>query len=1032
VRGGAAVAQVVNGPPTPCAARWMRRVARATSVAVALFAVVTPSAVRAQQAGTITGVVVAAGSGSPLADAQVSVDGTMIGASTDANGRFRLSGLTGERVSLTVRRIGFRPATESVRVGTANLRIALAERAVDLAQVVVTGTAGIAEKKAIGNAVSTVNAAKAMETQPIRSFQELLTGRATGVSVVASSGQVGTGSRIRVRGASSLSLSNDPLIYVDGIRVDNTQASGPANQGFASASISRWNDFDPDDIESLEIIKGPAAATLYGTEASNGVIQIVTKRGAAGRPVWNFTFRGGGNSFNNWENILNEKFTNWGTVPRAGGGFDTVTINASQLNDSLQARYGNPIYTTGTLQEINLNVSGGSPLVRYFVGTNYEENQGAERVNRLYRSSLRANITVTPSTVWEVQTSMGYTTGRTYLPFESGGGGATWGSYFAQPNFNYLNPSATNRVTGNPQLGFRSGPPNVYYEAYNVFQDADRFTGSVQVSHKPVSWFNQRLILGVDRLAESNADMAPRNPPLAASFPAFAVVGSPTNGAVTVGSRDVTFNTADYVGNLPLRLNDSWQAVTSFGGQYYARRSRFRSVTGEQFPASGLTSVASAAVQRTNTDGFVDNNTLGGFVQQQVVWKDRLFVTGAIRADDNSSFGANFDAITYPKLSLSYVISEEPFFKLPSAINTLRVRAAYGGSGQQPNAFSAVRSFAAAGGFLTPSASGNPDLGPEQSFETELGFDLGAFNDRYGIEFTFFDGYTRDAILQRQAPPSAGFPGTQFFNAGRVDRSGVEALIRAQPIRRDNVTLDLTLSASTNGFKIVNLGENQRISVSNVEQHVIGYAPGTWWDRRLVSADKDPVTGRTSNLQCDNGQGGVVPCASAPRVFLGNTVPTNEGSFTTGLTLFKNLRLNGFVDWRGGYKKLDGNRRVRCNLFNLCRQNWYPADPQYTALELAEMQNGTGFTTNLIQDASFVRLRELSASYTLPGSLAKAMRASRAVVTVAARNLGLWTDYQGLDPEASFNGGTRGGFGQWDQNVLPQLRSYVATINLSF
>jgi TonB-linked SusC/RagA family outer membrane protein len=1004
--------------------RWIHVLAVAVGVAARALA--------AQSAGTVSGTVVAAGAGTPLADAQVTVEGTTGGTSTDANGRFRLGGLVGETVRLAVRRIGYRPTTEVVRVGTTTVRIALAERAVDLGQVVVTGTAGLAEKKAIGNAVSTVKASDIVATQPIRSFQELLTGRATGVSVVASSGQVGTGSRIRVRGASSLSLSNDPLIYVDGIRVDNTQASGPANQGFASASISRWNDFDPDDIESLEIIKGPAAATLYGTEAANGVIQIVTKRGAAGRPVWSFTFRGGSNSFNDWQNIIDEKFTNWGTVPRAGGGLDTVTINATQLNDSLQSRYGNPIFSSGALQEFNLNVSGGSSLFRYFVGTNYEENQGAERVNRLYRSNLRANVTITPSTTWEVQTSMGYTTGRTYLPFESGGGGATWGTYFSQPNFNFLGPSATNRQTGNPQLGFRSGPPNVYYEAYNVFQDADRFTGSIQIQHRPAEWLNHRLILGVDRLAESNADMAPRNAPLASSFPAFAVLGTPTNGSITVGSRDVTFNTADYIANAQFRLGESWQSVSSVGGQYYARRSRFRSVTGEQFPASGLTSVASAAVQRTNTDGFVDNNTLGGFVQQQVVWKDRLYLTGAIRADDNSSFGANFDVITYPKISASFVISDEPFFRLPSAINTLRLRAAYGGSGQQPQAFSAVRSFAAAGGFLTPNASGNPDLGPERSVETELGFDLGAFNDRYGIEFTFFTGSTTDAILQRQAAPSAGFPGTQFFNAGRVDRNGVEALVRAQPIRRDNVTLDLTLSASTNNFEIVNMGGNQRVSISNVEQHVVGFAPGAWWDRRVVSADKDPVTGRTSNLQCDNGQGGVVACAQAPRVFLGNTVPTNEGSFTAGLTLFKNVRLNGFVDWRGGYKKLDGNRRVRCNLFNLCRQNWFPADPQYNALELAEMQNGTGFTYNLIQDASFVRLRELSASYTLPQSISRAMRASRATLTFAARNLGLWTDYQGLDPEASFNGGTRGGFGQWDQNVLPQLRSYVATVNLSF
>jgi TonB-dependent SusC/RagA subfamily outer membrane receptor len=279
-------------------------------------AVLAPRRAEAQQ-GVVAGIVVAEGSQRPLADVQVSVEGTTLGASTDVNGRFRIAGVAGQEVRLSVRRIGFRPTTVGARVGATDVRVVMTERALELNQVVVTGTAGVAERRAVGNAVSNVNAAEVTATQPVRNFQDLLTGRAAGVSVVGSSGQVGSGSRIRVRGASSLSLQNDPLIYVDGIRVDNAQASGPTNQGFGSQSVSRWNDFDPDDIESLEIIKGPAAATLYGTEASNGVIQIITKKGAAGRATWNLTTRQGANWFNDWQDRL---FVNYGTVPRTGAG----------------------------------------------------------------------------------------------------------------------------------------------------------------------------------------------------------------------------------------------------------------------------------------------------------------------------------------------------------------------------------------------------------------------------------------------------------------------------------------------------------------------------------------------------------------------------------------------------------------------------------------------------------------------------------------------------------------------------------------
>jgi TonB-dependent SusC/RagA subfamily outer membrane receptor len=400
------------------AVRWAASRARTIGVALGLVAAtLAPAAtVVAQSTGSIAGTVVNEKNGSPIGDAQIMVEGRNIGTTTDNAGRFRLAGLTGSgQVQITVRRIGFQPRTVGATIGDASVRIAMSERAMELTSVVVTGTAGVAEKRAIGNAVSTVNAAEVVATQPVNSFQELLNGRASGVSIVASSGQVGTGSRIRVRGASSLSLSNDPLIYVDGVRVDNTQASGPTNQAFGSASISRWNDFNPDDIESLEVIKGPAAATLYGTEASNGVIQIITKKGAAGRPVWNVTARGGSSWVPDWQTRFED---NYGTVPRAGSttALDTVSISTKQLNDSLQRKFGNDIFTNGTLQDIQMSVSGGTSAVRYYVGGGYEENQGAERVNRLRRTNLRVNLQANPSPKLDLQSSLGYTTAAAEPP----------------------------------------------------------------------------------------------------------------------------------------------------------------------------------------------------------------------------------------------------------------------------------------------------------------------------------------------------------------------------------------------------------------------------------------------------------------------------------------------------------------------------------------------------------------------------------------------------------------------------------------
>ncbi len=1011
--------------------RWLFA---AVGALLMLFA--PPPTLEAQSTGVIAGTVVN-DRGSPISDAQIGIEGQTVGTTSDGGGRFRLAGITGSgSVQLTIRRIGYQPRTIASTIGAADVRIVLSERALELNQVVTTGTVGVTEKRAIGNAVTTVNAAEIVATQPINSFQDLLNGRASGVSVIASSGQVGTGARIRVRGASSLSLSNNPLIYVDGVRVDNTQASGPSNQAFGSASISRWNDFNPDDIESLEIIKGPAAATLYGTEASNGVIQIVTKRGAAGRPTWNTTFRMGNNWVPGWRDIYDDNFGLIITA-RPGGGRDTTltSISTSQLNDSLKSRYGREIFEAGLLQDLQMSVSGGTNVLRYYVGGGYQENQGAEPVNRLHRTNLRVNLSAVMNEKWDVQTSVGYTTGRTYLPYESGGGGATWATQFSSPQFLYTRSgsgASTLDSPGNPQLGFRSGPPDVYYDAYNIFQDAGRFTGSVTVSNRASKWFNQRLILGVDQLSEDNQTLSPRDDVLGGTFPSFAGLAAPTNGSMAISTRSVTYSTFDYAANVELDLTSSLRSITSAGGQFYGRRSLARAASATGFPSAGLTSLAAAAVRTVDGDEVFENNTVGGFIQQQLVWNNRLFLTGAIRADDNSAFGTNFDIVRYPKLSASYVISEEPSIKLPSLVDQLRLRVGYGGSGLQPGAFDAIRTYSATGGFLTPSSAGNPDLGPERSTELELGFDAGLFSDRVSIEATYFAGTTTDAILSRQAAPSAGFPGQQLFNAGTVDRKGFEMMLRYQAINRENFGLDFTLSGSDTRYNIASLGAaGDTVSISSSNMHVVGHAPGAWFDRRIVSAEFNPATGRAINILCDDGAGGTRSCAGAPRVFLGNSVPTTEGSLATGVTIFKNFRVNAFFDYRGGYKKLDGNYRVRCGAFTHCRELYVPAE--YDPALIAAVQGGTAFTHHLISDSDFVRFRELSATYTLPSNLTRTLKASRATITLAGRNLGLWTSFPGIEPEASFNGGTRGGsYGLWEQNVLPQLRQFVTTVNLNF
>jgi TonB-dependent SusC/RagA subfamily outer membrane receptor len=260
------------------------RVAR-TAVRVALVGLFAAAPVRGQQ-GSVSGVVINAANQRPVAGVQIAVAGTQRGSLSDANGRFTISDLSGAQVELQVVMIGFRTATHTARVGDTNIRIAIAETVVALDEVIVTGTPGAQRFRSLGNAVGKVRAAQLVQLAPPPNVHGLLGSEVPGVQIQLSRGEVGSGGNIRIRGASSMTLSSEPLLYVDGVRINNNfadQGGGITSVGTdARTPPSRINDLNPEDIESIEVIKGPAAATLYGTEASNGVIQVITKRGPCG------------------------------------------------------------------------------------------------------------------------------------------------------------------------------------------------------------------------------------------------------------------------------------------------------------------------------------------------------------------------------------------------------------------------------------------------------------------------------------------------------------------------------------------------------------------------------------------------------------------------------------------------------------------------------------------------------------------------------------------------------------------------------
>ena len=991
----------------------MLRVCRASLTGFALLLVaftIAADPLGAQTGqGVITGTVVAAGTEAPIANAQITAQGTGRVALSDANGRFRLSGLSGSDVTLQVRRVGYRLVTQRSSVGAENVRLVLEESAIELNALVVTGQAGAVERRAVGNSISTIAATDAVQASAVGDLGSLINGRAPGVVVTGGTGRAGAGTVLNIRGRSTLSLSQQPLIYIDGVRVSNEVGTGPRTQG--GNVVSRLDDIAPEDIESIEIIKGPAAGTLYGTEAANGVVQIITKKGGAGAPRFSGYVRQGTQWFENYENRMATNYA------RDASG-NVLSWNAAK---SEKAR-GTPLFKTGRLQTYEMSFRGGERALNYYLSSTYDHDTGIEPNNRVGRYTGHANLTIAPSEKYDLATSLHFIKAKNLLGADYGLGRFFGGQYGS--------PLSAN----GPTRGFFQAPPEAI-DAYLLnTQRINRFTGSLQVNHRPVSWFAHRLTVGLDQTGEDSQALSNFLPPEYARF----YTATAALGGINQDLRAVSYVTADYSGTATASVWPTLISTSSIGAQLYRRRSDSTAITATQFPAPGLTTAAAAA-NRQGTQDFVTNTTLGMFAQQQFGWRDRVFVTGALRVDNNSAFGKDVKLVTYPKLSASWVVSDEGFWGI-GFVDQLRLRTAYGLSGQQPNAFAALQTYQPQTGpldapIVTPQFPGNPGLKPERSQELEAGFEASLLR-RVAIDFTYFDKRTKDAILQRSSAPSGGFPNPQFVNIGRISNHGFELGVNASAIARRNLAWDVGVSAATSTDHIDEMGGLPFFTVLlPFHRNERGFPIGALFTRVVRRATYDPTTRRAINAICDGGindhvGGADVPCASAPMLFFGTITPKVSGAVTSSLSLGRWLRLHALADYRKGNKVFDADSFNRCAVFSVCAGNVSPETIDPRVLYTYQNAGALTVTDAFMSNASFWRLRELSATFTAKEAWARRVNASSLSLTLAGRNLHTWTPYTGLDPESRSQLGIQNL--AFDQAVTPSLAQFLTTLSLTF
>ncbi len=961
-------------------------------------------------AGTITGTVTDDRGQQPIPGVQIQVIGTTLGAITDAEGKYRIVGVSAGTVTLRARRLGFTAADRSVTVRdeqTLTVDFALAPAPVSLDALVVTGTPGGTQVRAIGNAVERLDAVKAKELSPAVNVQQLLGQRTAGVTVLPNSGMVGTGSAVRIRGAASLSLTNQPIIYVDGVRVDNDPAAGPSiRQGRQAA---RLNDFNPEDIESMEIIKGPAAATLYGTEASNGVIQIITKRGKVGKPQLAVSIREGRNFLADAEDRM--RFT-YGINP------NTQQVDSINMITYYKQTTGKDIFTSGPLHNVNASLSGGSEGARYFISGDWLDNEGLVDYNWVNAISTRANLQLLPSSKWQINTTADFVRNETRFA-------QAFDQFGIWEMLVYSSPALLNSAT----KGFRYANPEVAAQV-DSRSKVNRFTGGIDMKHMTTGWLTQQFKAGMDVGNTTNQILFPRP---SEDFSVF--YGARSVGEKTLENVTTSFTTLDYAATATANLF-GLESSTSLGAQYYQRRTNFASEFGRNFPTADVTTIGGAATTTASED-YVENKTLGMYVQEQLSWNDRVFLTGALRGDANSAFGEDFDAAYYPKVSATWVVNEEGFWKY-DMINTFRLRGAWGQAGQQPDVFDAVTLYTPATGpgdvpILTPGSLGNPKLKPERGSELELGFDAAFLDDRITLAYTRFDRRTKDAIVRQPVQPSAGFPGVRVVNLGEMKSWGNEVTLTARVLDQERLGWDLSFNYGTARNRIVSLGGLPPIILSASQEHRVGYAAGSSFSQKVVSADFSP-TGSVINAMCDGGpenNNAPVPCANAPKVYWGQPTPTWTGSVNNTLTLLGNIRLSALIDFQGGHLYEDGEIQAGHQNFQNTAASNPETDPIFATYQSLVPRAPLGFF-----DAGFSKLRELAASYTLTPGLARRLGFSNASITGAWRNVGfVWQAQKEVWGTKLFDSEMRtpgSELGSRYQTMIPPASQFVFTVRTTF
>lgn len=1021
------------------------------------------------QVKTINGKITSSEDGGPLPGASIKVKGTTTGTSSDGNGNFTIQVPSTSSV-LEVSLLGYK--SQQVSLGNqTTINVNLASDSQQLQEVTVSTALGInRQAKSLGYGAQTVKSEDLnFNHQP--NLINALQGKVAGATISSTGGGPGQGASIRIRGVNSIdpNISGDPLYVIDGVQIDNSTSTVGANPGgtaYGSRGVTnRASDVNPEDIETINILKGGAATALYGLRGANGVVVITTKRGKQNGLQINL------NSSYGFDEVLispkvQTEYTQGvlGVYTNPPGGIGPAwgpTIAEAKLIDPSHPDklFDNYEQAFGTGQQVknSVSVTGGSDAIKFFssVSQLYQKGMMPNTDNKNLSGRLNTDLTISPKFKASVNMNFTNSGGYTYAADRFGEGLAYFSPRYDVSDFENADGSQKFLGTNNPIWGTANN---------KLKGDVNRFIAGASLSYEPAKWLNLSYRFGVDTYNDNRVRTA--------RGPMYTGEAMYDNDQGYYGEYNTKFRTLNstFVATFTSKLTDDITGTLRLGQELYDRRIKEIGTLGSILGIYNFFNLANAGVL-TPSQNIREKRLVGYFGEATFDYKNYLFLTLTGRNDITSTLPKENRSFFYPSASLAYVFSDQ--FKLPTVISQAKLRLSYARIGKDASEYSTFTGYTpytalptGTGGLTIASNLGNTDLLPEFTNTYEAGLEMSFFKNRFGFDLTYYYSLSQDQIIQTQVSSAVGYL-TKSINAGDIRNRGVELVINGKPIVSKDFNWNVNLNLSANRNKVLTMPNgiseivygaargygNAGVTMKLIEGQPYGNIYGSYFQRYSPNP-QDPIV-LDKDLPLLIGANGFPIISGGTQRLLGNSQP----NYIVGLGNtfnYKNFSLNVLFDARLGFEKYNWledfysafglpdytTDRRSYRTFEGFLANGQPNTKQVWMGQRLSPDNvdyGEGYyriyyrnvSEPFVTDASWVRLRSASLSYRFPETWLPKNAIRAASLSVTGNNLWLWTKYYGVDPESSSydSGSNNDGSAGF---TYPSARTIMFTLNVGF